>query len=184
MSRVVHVSHVCRVTCKRRVTRSHPPYTPSHTPDPPQTFRVSQPSIPEPWTSKPTTHESTRVTRQIHQTCHESHVPTHVSRPNGSVFHPRRMAHLRWQDVESLFLGNTEEGSRMKLSDWTLYCKSPSPGSPSLVVKPNGLCTRRSGVRATALARVFWISRGLSRYSPMSEVFAPRYLAGLVSTHG
>ena len=28
------------------------------------------------------------------------------------------------------------------------------------------------------------ISRGLSRYSPMSEVFAPRYLAGLVSTHG
>ena len=32
--------------------------------------------------------------------------------------------------------------------------------------------------------RVFRISRGLSRYSPMSEVFAPRYLAGLVSTHG
>ena len=28
------------------------------------------------------------------------------------------------------------------------------------------------------------ISRDLSRYSPMSEVFAPRYLAGLVSTHG
>ena len=27
-------------------------------------------------------------------------------------------------------------------------------------------------------------ARGLSRYSPMSEVFAPRYLAGLVSTHG
>ena len=53
-----------------------------------------------------------------------------------------------------------------------------------MVVKPNGLCTRRSGVRATALARVFRISRGLSRYSPMSEVFAPRYLAGLVSTHG
>ena len=30
----------------------------------------------------------------------------------------------------------------------------------------------------------FWISRGLSRYSPMSEVFAPRYLAGLMSTYG
>ena len=26
--------------------------------------------------------------------------------------------------------------------------------------------------------------RGLCRYSPMSEVCAPRYLAGLMSTHG
>ena len=33
-------------------------------------------------------------------------------------------------------------------------------------------------------AQIFWISRVLSRYSPMSEVCAPRYLAGLVSTHG
>ena len=29
-----------------------------------------------------------------------------------------------------------------------------------------------------------WISRVLRTYSPMSEVCAPRYLAGLVSTHG
>ena len=28
------------------------------------------------------------------------------------------------------------------------------------------------------------IFRGLSRYSPMSEVCTPRYLAGFVSTHG
>ena len=27
-------------------------------------------------------------------------------------------------------------------------------------------------------------ARCISRYSPMSEVFAPRYLAGLASTHG
>ena len=48
--------------------------------------------------------------------------------------------------------------------------QSSSPGSPSLVVKPSGLCTRRSKVPATALARVFRIARGSSRYSPVSEV--------------
>ena len=53
-----------------------------------------------------------------------------------------------------------------------------------VVIKLKCLCTRRSGDRAITLARVFRISKGLSRYSPMSEVFAPRYLAGLVSTHG
>ena len=42
----------------------------------------------------------------------------------------------------------------------------------------------RSGVQATAPAWVFRISRGLSRYPPMSEVCALRHLAGLVSTHG
>ena len=31
--------------------------------------------------------------------------------------------------VERLFLGNTEEGSRMKLGDWTLYCKLMYKGS-------------------------------------------------------
>ena len=31
--------------------------------------------------------------------------------------------------VASLFLGNTEEGSRMKLGDWTLFCKLMYKGS-------------------------------------------------------
>lgn len=31
--------------------------------------------------------------------------------------------------VETLFQGNTEEGSRMKLGDWTLYCKLMYKGS-------------------------------------------------------
>ena len=35
-----------------------------------------------------------------------------------------------------------------------------------------------------SLCWVFRIARGLSRYSPMSEVCAPRCLTGLVSTHG
>ena len=48
----------------------------------------------------------------------------------------------------------------------------------------NSLCTWRSRVQATALARVFRIAMGLSRYSTMSEVCAPIYLAGLVSTNG
>ena len=31
--------------------------------------------------------------------------------------------------IKSLFLGNTEEGSRMKLSDWTLYCRMMYKGT-------------------------------------------------------
>ena len=76
-----------------------------------------------------------------------------------------------------------EASSEGRPISWSALCYL-SPGSPSLVDKPNGLCTWRSGVRATALAQVFRISRGLSRHSPVSEVLVPKYLAGFVSTHG
>ena len=68
-----------------------------------------------------------------------------------------------------------------------LLASTPKAGGRG--VEPDDLgvmATYRKQVRIHSLhlAKTISISRGLSRYSPMSEVFAPRYLAGLVSTHG
>ena len=48
-----------------------------------------------------------------------------------------------------------------------------------MVCVPGGL-----GFEPQRLRGFLGIARGLSRHSPMSEVCAPRHLAGLVSTHG
>ena len=46
--------------------------------------------------------------------------------------------------------------NRQDVSSKLFFFCQTSPGSSSLVVYPNGLCTRRSWVQATALARVFF----------------------------
>ena len=73
------------------------------------------------------------------------------------------------------------------LSEVAFNSETGCMGANTVKVGLRPLCNTPAGyteVHATALARVFRISRGLSRYSIMSEVFAPRYLAGLVSTNG
>ena len=94
-SRVTCRACVTPLPCHRCFTNSHPDptsgnptprvYLVSHAGSTPDVSRVTPPRSRNPRPPNPTTHESTRVTRQIYQTCHASHVPTHVSRPNGSV---------------------------------------------------------------------------------------------------
>ena len=116
-----------RVTCRACVTR-----LPCHSKRPhvtrrihPRRFACHTPRSRNPRPPNPTTHESTRVTRQINQTCHESNVSTHVSRPNGSVFHPHRhtiVARHGWP-CPMRTASDTRVGP---LSERPLACRLPS----------------------------------------------------------
>lgn len=67
---------------------------------------------------------------------------------------------------------------------WQAQLAVPSPYSPGLVIQLNVYVPGDGGFEPQRLRGGFWMSRGLSEYSSMSEVCAPKYSAGLVFTMG